>query len=72
MASKKKQQQKKKMRDFKKKKTVQAKLEEARNADPSEKNEKKTGVGRSQFGAVTGGSQKASNVGSQMHRPQGG
>lgn len=72
MASKKQQQQKKKIRDFKKKKSVQAKLEEGRNADPSEKKEKKSEMGRSQFGSVMGGSKKASGAGNQMHRPQGG
>ena len=39
--NKKKQQQKKKMRDFKKKKSDQAKLEQARNADPAEKEDRK-------------------------------
>lgn len=70
--NKKKQQQKKKMRDFKKKKSDQAKLEQARNADPAEKEDRKRASTRSQFGSVTGGSQKAVGSANQMHRPQGG
>ena len=72
MASKKQQQQKKKMRDFKKKKSDQAKLEQARNADPSEKEDRKRSSARSQFGAANGPSQKAVGSANQMHRPQGG
>ena len=72
MANKKQQQQKKKMRDFKKKKSDQAKLEQARNADPAEKEDRKRASTRSQFGSVTGGAQKSVGSANQMHRPQGG
>ncbi|MCH2161384.1 MAG: hypothetical protein MK085_05875 [Phycisphaerales bacterium] len=74
MASKKKlqEQQKKKMRLLKKKKKDQAKILEARNADPAEKKAGDRGSARPDFGGKNSGGQQNSPTAPPMHRPQGG
>ena len=74
MASKKKlqEQQKKKMRLLKKKKLAQAKILEARNADPAEKKSGDRGSNRPEFGGKSTGGQHNSPTAPPMHRPQGG
>lgn len=74
MANKKKlqEQQKKKMRLLKQKKLAQAKILDARNADPAEKKSQDRASNRPDFGGRNTGGKHNSPTSPPMHRPQGG
>lgn len=71
MASKKQQQQKKKLRMLKKKKKAEAKILDARNADPEKKSGER-GADRPEFGAKNSTGLQGAKSAPPMHRPQGG
>ena len=70
MASKKQQQQKKKLRMLKKKK-AEAKILDARNADPEKKSGER-GAERPNFGPKNSTGLQGARATPPMHRPQGG
>ena len=72
MASKKQQQQKKnKLRMLKKKKKAEAKILDARNADPEKKSGER-GAERPNFGPKNSTGLQGARATPPMHRPQGG